>query len=136
MYLAEGNSDHARQRFIEDLLRQQSETEQPDHSATLDNSITSSTRIRFSVHTTGYDRRHLSPRGMSSLSEKDPRRLQAGEPEIGCPGGTLNRFSYLQGGAAISRPSFIVALHQHAEETLWDRIVRGLRFRTATSEAD
>src|SRR5258708_21089044 len=30
----------------------QSETEQPDHSASLDDSITSSTRIRFSVHTT------------------------------------------------------------------------------------
>jgi hypothetical protein len=31
----------------------QSETEQPDHSASLGDSITSSTRIRFSVHT-GY----------------------------------------------------------------------------------
>src|SRR5258705_1210487 len=30
----------------------QSETEQPDHSASLGDSITSSTRIRFSVHTT------------------------------------------------------------------------------------
>ena len=29
----------------------QSETEQPDHSASLGDSITSSTRIRFSVHT-------------------------------------------------------------------------------------
>jgi len=29
----------------------QSETEQPDHSASLCDSITSSTRIRFSVHT-------------------------------------------------------------------------------------
>src|SRR4030088_1495772 len=28
----------------------QNETEQPDHSASLDDSITSSTRIRFSVH--------------------------------------------------------------------------------------
>src|ERR1700704_126104 len=32
----------------------QHETEQPDHSASLGDSITSSTRIRFSVHT-GYD---------------------------------------------------------------------------------
>src|SRR5437899_8864419 len=32
----------------------QSETEQPDHSASLGDSITSSTRIRFSVHTTEY----------------------------------------------------------------------------------
>src|ERR1700676_1975638 len=31
----------------------QSETEQPDHSASLGDSITSSTRIRFSVHTGG-----------------------------------------------------------------------------------
>src|SRR6202011_2584937 len=31
----------------------QSETEQPDHSASLGDSITSATRIRFSVHTTG-----------------------------------------------------------------------------------
>jgi hypothetical protein len=31
----------------------QSETEQPDHSASLGDSITSSTRIRFSVHTAG-----------------------------------------------------------------------------------
>src|SRR5258705_11097172 len=30
----------------------QSETEKPDHSASLGDSITSSTRIRFSVHTT------------------------------------------------------------------------------------
>src|SRR6202040_3841888 len=29
----------------------QSETEQPDHSASLGDSVTSSTRIRFSVHT-------------------------------------------------------------------------------------
>jgi hypothetical protein len=32
----------------------QSETEQPDHSASLGDSITSSTRIRFSVHTGAY----------------------------------------------------------------------------------
>src|ERR1700736_4450477 len=31
----------------------QSETEQPDHSASLSDSITSSTRIRFSVRTAG-----------------------------------------------------------------------------------
>jgi hypothetical protein len=31
----------------------QNETEQPDHSASLGDSITSSTRIRFSVHTSG-----------------------------------------------------------------------------------
>src|SRR6476620_2353356 len=31
----------------------QNETEQPDHSASLGDSITSSTRIRFSVHTPG-----------------------------------------------------------------------------------
>ena len=32
----------------------QNETEQPDHSASLSDSITSSTRIRFSVHTSDY----------------------------------------------------------------------------------
>src|SRR5258707_8421971 len=32
----------------------QSETEQPDHSASLGDSITSSTRRRFSVHTTAF----------------------------------------------------------------------------------
>jgi hypothetical protein len=47
----------------------QNETEQPDHSASLGDSITSSTRIRFSVHTAGcitnmpdliYDRHNAS----------------------------------------------------------------------------
>src|ERR1700730_12818599 len=33
--------------------RGQSKTEQPDHSASLGDSITSSTRMGFSVHTTG-----------------------------------------------------------------------------------
>jgi hypothetical protein len=33
----------------------QNETEQPDHSASLGDSITSSTRIRFSVHTVRQD---------------------------------------------------------------------------------
>src|SRR5258705_13947578 len=33
------------------LLKMRDETEQPDHSASLGDSITSSTRIRFSVHT-------------------------------------------------------------------------------------
>src|ERR1700674_5451232 len=33
----------------------QNETEQPDHSASLGDSIASSTRIRFSVHTGGYE---------------------------------------------------------------------------------
>src|SRR5216684_8887739 len=35
----------------------QNETEQPDHSASLGDSITSSTQIRFSVHTTVPTRR-------------------------------------------------------------------------------
>src|ERR1700676_4477764 len=34
----------------------QSETEQPDHSASLGDSITLSTQIRFSVHTARFDR--------------------------------------------------------------------------------
>jgi hypothetical protein len=35
----------------------QNETEQPDHSARLGDSITASTRIRFSVHTAAYHTR-------------------------------------------------------------------------------
>ena len=38
----------------------QNETEQPDHSASLGDSITSSTRIRFSVHTAGQNGRKTS----------------------------------------------------------------------------
>jgi hypothetical protein len=41
----------------------QSETEQPDHSASLGDSITSSTRIRFSVHT-GPHSSHLLNKGI------------------------------------------------------------------------
>src|SRR5260221_1942095 len=37
----------------------QNETEQPDHSASLGDSITSSTRIRFSVHTGSWQSRTL-----------------------------------------------------------------------------
>jgi hypothetical protein len=39
----------------------QSETEKPDHSASRGDPITSSTRIRFSVHTAGTDARELNP---------------------------------------------------------------------------
>src|SRR6202158_5707588 len=47
----------------------QSETEQPDHSASLGDSITASTRIRFSVHTRDFVVRD----GVSSLLR--PRSL-------------------------------------------------------------
>jgi hypothetical protein len=40
----------------------QSETEQPDHSTSLGDSITSSTRIRFSVHTAPVANSALDPR--------------------------------------------------------------------------
>src|SRR3981189_2866471 len=40
---------------------EQNETEQPDHSASLGDSITSSTQIRFSVHTAVFGR---PPRGL------------------------------------------------------------------------
>src|SRR6266403_4190283 len=43
----------------------QNETEQPDHSTSLGDSITSSTRIRFSVHTRGTPR---WPEGSCRLS--------------------------------------------------------------------
>ena len=42
----------------------QNETEQPDHSASLGDSITSSTRIRFSVHTGG--NRYVVPNATAS----------------------------------------------------------------------
>src|ERR1700686_4302793 len=38
----------------------QNETEQPDHSASLGDSITASTQIRFSVHTTRFPRTRRS----------------------------------------------------------------------------
>jgi hypothetical protein len=43
----------------------QNETEQPDHSASLGDSITASTQIRFSVHTRG-----VFPRGQHRSSRK------------------------------------------------------------------
>src|SRR5260370_20295499 len=55
----------------------QSETEQPDHSASLGDSITSSTRIGFSVHT------GLPQQGMSSVmttSSMRCSRLMPGNP--------------------------------------------------------
>ena len=51
----------------------QSETEQPDHSASLGDSITSSTRIRFSVHT-GLP--------MSQLGQPQKWRAVLGEPAL------------------------------------------------------
>src|SRR3984893_7893671 len=41
----------------------QNETEQPDHSASLSDSITASTQIRFSVHTTRAARGNSRPQG-------------------------------------------------------------------------
>src|SRR5258708_24851219 len=40
----------------------ENETEQPDHSTSLGDSITSSTRMRFSVHTPPWARRSHAPR--------------------------------------------------------------------------
>jgi hypothetical protein len=56
----------------------QSETEQPDHSASLGDSITSSTRIRFSVHTTqfslaGYRAQLFNPDDLDNV-----KKVQAG----------------------------------------------------------
>src|ERR1700687_3988277 len=50
----------------------QNETEQPDHSASLVDSITSSTRIRFSVHTgvfPGYRTTEAHRQGVISIDE-------------------------------------------------------------------
>src|SRR6202045_4745023 len=55
----------------------QSETEQPDHFASLGDSITSSTRIRFSVHT------GLTPRaGAPSLGRKPADKPPASRARI------------------------------------------------------
>src|SRR6267143_7141239 len=52
----------------------QNETEQPDHSASLDDSITSATWMRFSVHTPGspHEQRPLVLRPALSLVPVDP----------------------------------------------------------------
>src|ERR1700681_1722524 len=51
----------------------QSETEQPDHSASLGDSITLSTQIRFSVHTPGRtDRRRRGAHPRSAAVRADP----------------------------------------------------------------
>ena len=67
----------------------QSETEQPDHSASLGDSITASTRIRFSVHT-GIGRK--------------PLRLET-EALLG----SLDRFSSDEGRAGPKRASSVPA---------------------------
>src|SRR6266849_6343658 len=54
----------------------QNETEQPDHSASLGDSITSSTRIRFSVHTTGHLHRIGRGRAASGLPPARPCKNQ------------------------------------------------------------
>src|ERR1700737_3244858 len=51
----------------------QSETKQPDHSDSLGDSITSSTRIRFSVHTSSRNCRRTGS-SIVSISERYPRR--------------------------------------------------------------
>src|SRR3984893_10436664 len=62
----------------------QNETEQPDHSASLGDSITSSTRIRFSVHTVVLPKQawplYAGFRSMPQTVERShrPRRLQVG----------------------------------------------------------
>src|ERR1700745_235568 len=50
----------------------QSETEQPNHSASLGDSITSSTRIGFSVHTRD------SPRSSSPRCQASPNNMSVG----------------------------------------------------------
>jgi hypothetical protein len=60
----------------------QNETEQPDHSASLGDSITSSTRIRFSVHTSGSRHpRSLPLRNPDQLRRSDRYRRATGDKE-------------------------------------------------------
>src|ERR1700739_3693370 len=63
----------------------QNETEQPDHSASLGDSITSSTRIRFLVHT-GVTKRtiregHPMPHPAKPASTKNPVVVAVGLPD-------------------------------------------------------
>src|ERR1700682_3582225 len=59
----------------------QNETEQPDHSASLVDSITSSTRIRFSVHTAGnWDCRLELPAGQMRCDRACRRGERARQP--------------------------------------------------------
>jgi hypothetical protein len=64
----------------------QSETEQPDHSASLGDSITASTRIRFSVHTdrkeTHGRRRKLGPRSVMKADKQCPQ-LRTQRTQVG-----------------------------------------------------
>jgi hypothetical protein len=55
----------------------QSETEQPDHSASLGDSITSSTRIRFSVHTGAEQGSEGKGQMFESCRVRQERRCQA-----------------------------------------------------------
>jgi hypothetical protein len=57
----------------------QSETEQPDHSANLGDSITASTRIRFSVHTTAFS---ASSRNFDLNGETSTARTKQNSPII------------------------------------------------------
>jgi hypothetical protein len=52
----------------------QNETEQPDHSASLGDSITASTQIRFSVHTAGWHRPLIEEPSAGSLRPESQRR--------------------------------------------------------------
>src|SRR6202051_1036622 len=56
----------------------QKETEQPDHSASLGDSITASTQIRFSVHTGVLVQRSMGPRHIiiGGISAEDPAQVR------------------------------------------------------------
>src|SRR6516165_7438870 len=63
----------------------QNETEQPDHSASLGDSITPSTRMRFSVHSTAGCRIALIPMPASALRglESSARVIESNGRRIG-----------------------------------------------------
>jgi hypothetical protein len=73
----------------------QSETEQPDHSVSLGDSITSSTRIRFSVHTTAI---------VHEISQRDKDAFIFGEGCAGLPRRQTGRDHSLPSGTGRAAP--------------------------------
>ena len=114
----------------------QNETEQPDHSASLGDSITSSTRIRFSVHTSAMNERQTygdavaySHRldGAPTVSRSLPKS-QIGITKISCGPEHIGMKAKIP-----AEDTFVVALHltEVARHELWSN-GRPVRSRKVT----